>query len=83
MKSTSEADIWKKKQSDKQRRIKMLGWAFLILALAFGCFAYISTGEAIREYLLIDSNEQEGYYMLSGLLAAMGLFCLNSLKKPL
>lgn len=79
----THADIWKKKQIDKQRRIKFLGWSFLLVALAFGIFAYLTATDTIREYLMVDGDEQEGYYMLSGLLAVMGLFCLNSIKNPI
>jgi hypothetical protein len=83
MKEAEHIDAWKRKNIDKQRRIKILGWFFLGVALTCSSFAFFSSSDHAWNFMLASAEEQEGYYMLSVLLTMLGLFCLNSLKKPI
>lgn len=74
---------WEKRQLQKRKRIKLLGWTFLLLALGFSCFAYFAQTDFVREYVAINATEQEAYYMLSLVISFMGIFCLNSIKNKL
>lgn len=83
MKEEQIIDSIKQKQLDKEQRIKALGWGFLMIALMASFFAYFSSTDTMRNYFTFSNDELESYYMMSGLLAVMGLFCLNSLKHPI
>lgn len=83
MKHTETIANWERRQRQKKRRIKLLGWTFLLMALASSTFAYCSQTEWIRQYISVTPTEQEAFYMMSLVISFMGIFCLNAIKNKL
>ena len=64
------------------RQLRLMGWAFLALALCFGGFAYICPEVATEEASwlpTIAAHEKLGYYMIGLLTGLMGAFALASI----
>lgn len=78
MKSPHTVSDWAKKQLGKNKRIKVLGVSFLLLAAALASLALFSQMEMI---ISTTEDQREGYYMMGLVFAVMGIFCLNSTRK--
>jgi uncharacterized membrane protein len=78
MKSIDSVNSWEKRHRERMRRLKVVGWLLMILALLASVFAYATDMEFFQESLYLSAEEREGYYMMSVVFAVMGIFCLNA-----
>jgi len=56
-------------QKQRQKRLKLMGYVFLLLATALSSYGYLYIEKA---------QQQEGSYMMAAVFLLMGIFCLTS-----
>lgn len=71
-----------KKQFEKVRRLRYLGWLFFVIAMLSALMAYSADYEYVREFIPLSSTEQEGYFMMSIVMGVLGMFCFKSTTHP-
>lgn len=71
-----------KKQFEKVRRLRYLGWLFFVIAMLSALMAYSADYEYVREFIPLSPTEQEGYFMMSIVMGVLGMFCFKSTAHP-
>lgn len=75
--STAESRIIHERSKEELRRLRKMGWAFLILAIATSGASYASPDNESIYWL--SSDGKEGFYVLSAFFAFLGLYCLGAI----
>jgi len=71
---------WFKKQKERIRRLRIIGWTLLLTAFILCSFAFLADMEIFSSVVEMTADEQEGYFMMSVVFGVMGLFCLNAVR---
>lgn len=79
MKSINALNSWEKRQEEKYKRLRRLGWILMFISLLGAGFAFMSETSTIKDWVVVTIQEREGYYMMSVVFAVMSLLCLSSL----
>lgn len=61
---------------EEHHRIRRMGWTFLILAVVSIAIAYLTPTDDTNYWL--STKGKEGFFALSGLFIALGLYSLGS-----
>lgn len=75
-------DALEKKQFEKIKRLRYLGWLFFVIAILSALIAYSADYEYIRDWIPMSPTEQEGYFMMSIVMGVLGMFCFKSTTHP-
>ncbi|CRX38549.1 hypothetical protein [Estrella lausannensis] len=71
-----------KKQIEKAKRLRYLGWLFFVISMLSAVMAYSADFESVRDYIPLSPTEQEGYFMMSIVMGVLGMFCFKSTTHP-
>ncbi|CDR33525.1 hypothetical protein [Criblamydia sequanensis] len=80
MKSIDTVSEWQKKQLERSKKLRFLGFFLIGVSIIASLFAFTFDWEAVQSFweFSLSLKEREGYYMMSFVFAVMGLFCLKA-----